>query len=104
MTIKMTPEEIAKKEASEEWVRRLNKFSESIINLLYWDKEPLEQAIAYREKLQAENSRLRERIAELESQLTQRAGDLAVDCPFCGASAKDIETLKNALLAETPSA
>lgn len=81
----MTPEEIAKDETQKEWERRMINFTTAMVELVYWDRKPLEQALAYNITMQRESSRLRERIVELESQLTLRAADFVpVICPSCG--------------------
>ena len=85
----MTPEEIAKNEAQKEWERRMVNFTTAMVELVYWDRKPLEQALAYNITMQRENSRLRERIAELESHLTQHAADMAVWCANCANSKQE---------------
>ena len=71
----MEPEEIAKSKTQEEWQRRMVNFTTAMVELVYWDRKPLEEALAYNIFMQRENSRLCERIAELESQLTMLALD-----------------------------
>jgi len=93
----MEPKDFAKQKTDEEWQRRLQNFAASMCELVCWDHKPLEQALEYQAILQQEISRLRERIAELESQLTQRTPDLdgvcahgetlghcyVPECPYC---------------------
>lgn len=71
------------KEVSEIWQASLTKFTSTMIDMIYWDKKPLEDAIAARERLQKENYLLKVKIYELESQLTKRAADLPNCCPEC---------------------
>ena len=80
----MEPKDFATQEADKEWQRRLLSFTTSMCELVYWDHEPLKKALEYQATLQQENSRLRARVAELESQLTQRALDETTLCPECG--------------------
>ena len=61
------------KEVSEMWRASLNRFTSSMIELVYWDRKPLEDAIAARERLEEENSLLKTKIYELESRLTKSA-------------------------------
>jgi hypothetical protein len=76
------------KEVTEMWQASLTKFTSTMIDMIYWDKKPLEDAIAARERLQKENSLLKVKLLELESQLTQREADLLKARQFLPADEK----------------
>ena len=90
----MESEQIAKSEAQKEWERRMINFTTAMVDLVYWDREPLERALAYNVTMQKENSSLRGRIAELESQLTKRALDGALSSCWTIESAKDEDSAR----------